>query len=105
MKKIFNDIMFGISLIKPDKKKHIWAGFLITLLSGLVIGSDGSTFDNLMSGIGWGLLLGATIGLLKELVWDWALGKGKMELFDFIATVIGSAFAVALLGILHLIIN
>jgi len=94
-----------IKNVPNDKKKHFWAGLFITLIVGLVTGSNGSNFNNLNNGIWIGFLTGATIGLLKELVYDWALGKGNVEKWDFIATLIGSFCSAFLLALIYIIIN
>jgi hypothetical protein len=85
--------------------KHFYAGLFITLIVGLIVGSDGSTFNNLSNGIWIGFTVGAIIGLLKELVYDLALGKGHAETKDFLATCIGSAVGSMVLGLIYIIIK
>lgn len=67
-----------------DKKLHFVAGFIIACI-GSVIFKGIDPFYPLL-----GFLSGAFVGAAKELVWDYALGKGTPEFQDFLATAGGS---------------
>ena len=66
---------------QPDKKKHILAGFIISLVFGLL---STSWF--------FGFLFASFIGIVKEL-WD-LTGHGTPDWMDLVATMIGGALGV-----------
>lgn len=68
-------------IFKQDKLKHLLAGIGISLVFGV-------QFSPLI-----GLLIAAIVGALKEIIWDWLLGKGTPEFLDFLATALGGATA------------
>jgi len=92
MKKFYNSI-------PQDKRTHFWVGFIIAMFFGLIFASDGSEFNHIERGVAVGFLTAFTIGALKELVWDLALGKGQFDFWDFVATAFGGGVAVAIFGI------
>lgn len=69
-----------------DKKKHLIFGFIVTIIFGLFCGAF------------WGLLVGVSCGIFKEIV-D-SMGYGTPELLDFLYTAVGSGFAYLLLILL-----
>ena len=75
-------------------------GMIISVFFGLIFASNGQSFDNITQGVLIGFLIGTAIGLLKEVLWDWILGKGNAEFQDFLATAIGSAVGAVLLWLL-----
>lgn len=81
MKKIFKTWLANEG---NDKLAHLYAGNIIVLFIGLPL--------HYVSQIGLliGLIAGISIGALKELLWDKAMGKGVCSLWDFIATGFGS---------------
>jgi len=60
-----------------DKCEHFIVGLSFSVFFGLI-------FCPL-----FGVLFACVVGLLKEVVWDWLLGKGCFEIMDFVATSIG----------------
>ncbi len=68
-----------------DKKLHIYAGLALSLVAGLFVSPH------------WGLIVAATVGALKEIIWDWLLKKGTPELLDFVATVLGGVLGAVIL--------
>lgn len=75
-------------MIQDDKIKHFWAGFL---LSGL--------------GIFWFplVILGFVFAIGKEM-YDGITGKGVVEFYDVVATMIGSFVAIGMLIVISWII-
>lgn len=71
-----------------DKQKHLFAGLALSLLVGLLF----TPF--------WGLATAIVVGAGKEVVWDWALGRGTPEWWDFWATVAGGVIGYFLLGLI-----
>lgn len=65
-----------------DKVLHFVAGFLITFICAFVFKID--------VWVSFGI--GMSIGLLKEMVYDYHTG-GKVEWLDWIATIAGSLIA------------
>lgn len=72
-------------MIARDKIDHLVAGYAIAITIGI------------QSTPLIGFIAGAVAGAAKELVWDWWLGKGEPEWFDFIATLIGAALALLII--------
>ena len=68
-------------IFKQDKLKHLLAGIGISLVFSV-------QFSPLI-----GLITAATVGTLKEIIWDWLLEKGTPEFMDFLATALGGAIA------------
>ena len=64
---------------------HFAAGLALSLLIGLLCTPT------------WGLLTAVVVGALKEISWDWWLGRGTPEVLDFVATVAGGAFGAVIL--------
>lgn len=60
-----------------DKLYHLIAGFAIALIFGL--------FNPIL-----GLVVAVLAGIVKDVVWDLFLKKGKFEVLDIFATVIGA---------------
>ena len=100
MKDIFKKIKDWYNSIKPDKKKHYVAGFIITIVAGLLAGFLISP----LAGLLMGFFAGVVVGAAKELIWDLALKKGHVEFKDFLVTVYGSASATVVLLIVFLIV-
>lgn len=72
----YNNVKNGFK--QPDKRKHLIAGYFISLIVGVFLP--------------WlGLLTGCGAGALKEW-WD-SKGHGRVELMDFFFTVLGSLIA------------
>ena len=71
-----------------DKLKHFIACAAISLLTLMVLALIGTNWD------GYEKLLAIAIGTLaaaaKELVWDKLLGKGKADVYDFVAGLLGA---------------
>lgn len=59
-----------------DKLYHFVAGFLISLIIGLISPISG-------------LITSVIIGAGKEVVWDKLMKKGCFEVLDFVATCVG----------------
>ena len=81
------DIKKIIDNIADDKKDHVLLGMSIGYplqILGLIL--------DLITGIPIFFLIGTLIALLivggKEVIWDWILGKGNPEWWDFIASAI-----------------
>lgn len=74
--------------IPKDKKLHLLAGLALSLVTGLLLCPP------------IGLLTAAVVGALKEIMWDWLLGRGTPEWLDFWATVGGGAVGFLLLRII-----
>ena len=81
------DIKKIIDNIADDKKDHVLLGMFVGYplqILGLIL--------DLMIGIPIFFLIGTIIGLLivgaKEVIYDWYLGKGNPEWWDFIASAI-----------------
>jgi len=81
------DIKKIIDNIADDKKDHV----LLGMFFGYPLQILGLIFD-LITGIPIFFLIGTLIALLivggKEVIWDWILGKGNPEWWDFIASAI-----------------
>ncbi len=71
-----------------DKQKHLFAGLALSLLVGLLF----TPF--------WGLTAAVVVGAGKEVMWDWALGRGTPEWWDFWVTVAGGVIGHLLLGLI-----
>jgi tetrahydromethanopterin S-methyltransferase subunit C len=67
--------------MRPDLKLHTLAGVILATYLGLLIAPL------------WGFVLAAVFAVLKELLWDKALGKGTPAVDDAAYTVIAAAFA------------
>jgi len=100
MKNVLKKIKDAYKRIKPDKKKHYVAGFIITIVTGLLAGFLISPLVGLLIGFFTGVVVGAA----KELIWDLALKKGNVEFKDFLFTAYGSATATVVLLIVFLIV-
>ena len=81
------DIKKIIDNIADDKKDHVLLGMSIGYplqILGLIL--------DLITGMPIFFLIGTLIALLivggKEVIWDWILGKGNPEWWDFIASAI-----------------
>jgi hypothetical protein len=72
-------------MLARDKQMHFAAGLVLSLLMGLLCTPA------------WGLLTAVIVGALKEISWDWWLGRGTPEVLDFVATVAGGAFGAVIL--------
>jgi hypothetical protein len=72
-------------MLALDKRLHLAAGFLISLVVGLVVSPL------------FGFIAAGLAGAAKELLWDWWLGKGTPDWFDFLATLIGATLALLLI--------
>ena len=72
-------------ILQKDKLKHAIAGVALSILAGL--------FAYPM----FGLLIAASVGALKETIWDWLLKKGTPELLDFVAAAAGGALGAVIL--------
>ena len=64
-----------------DKVKHIIAGFLIALVFSIFC-------------VHVGFWTAVVVGILKEVIWDWYLGKGTPEVLDAVATGFGGALGI-----------
>lgn len=86
-------VRIGKSLLdgfrQPDKRKHLIAGFLISLIVGVLCPL-------------LGFALGCIAGALKEW-WD-SKGHGTVELMDFVFTCLGSLAALPFSFIIHFLI-
>ncbi len=71
--------------IPKDKQKHLLAGLALSILAGLFVCPT------------WGLLTAVVVGALKEIIWDWWLGRGTPEFLDFVATVLGGVLGAVIL--------
>ena len=67
-----------------DKYKHLLGGVGISICVTLLLETIGVPFSREI-----GFLSALTIGLLKEVVYDWLLGRGTPEVFDAVATGAG----------------
>lgn len=82
-----------IDSIADDKKDHVLLGMFIGYplqLMGLIL--------DIILGYSIFFYIGSLIGIAlvgaKEVIYDWYLGKGNPELWDFIASAIPIAFGV-----------
>jgi len=75
----------GAIPIPKDKKLHLLAGLALSLLMGLLCTPTR------------GLLAAVIVGALKEISWDWWLGRGTPEFLDFVATVLGGVLGAVIL--------
>ena len=91
-------------MIAQDKKKHFFYGGVFALIVSLIASSNGHEFNSPLTGCLIGFTSGVVLGVLKELVYDWALGKGRLEFMDFAYTALGS-FAFSALLYLILILS
>lgn len=73
--------------------KHVWAGILIVVISGVII----NPFSNPWISCPVGFLLGIVAGFSKEFIWDKALGKGVFNWQDIIAISWGSFVGLVIL--------
>lgn len=79
-----DNVMQGFK--QADKRKHLYAGFLISIIVGIFVP--------------WlGLLTGCNAGAIKEW-WD-SKGHGTVELMDLIFTCLGSLLALPFTIIIH----
>jgi len=82
-----------------DKTLHIWAGILITVISGLLlykfIDSNFLVFPT------FGFVIGNLAGLAKEFIWDKWMKKGTFNWEDMLATLWGTCvgFAIVVMSI------
>jgi len=74
--------------IPLDKKLHLGAGFIIALVTGIILTPL------------FGLLLAVGTGVGKE-VYDRLSGKGTPEIMDIVYTVAGGLLAAGLMVVLH----
>lgn len=74
--------------LEKDKKLHLIMSAFITFMCGVNIS------------LLWGVIIGTSIGLFKEFVYDLWLKKGKFDkrdlLFNFIGVGIGLIFSVVI---------
>lgn len=76
-------------MIAYDKKLHLLAGLAISILGELFIILVPVLPFGIVLFSGFGLLLSIIAGALKEIVWDWWLGRGTPDIWDFWYTVLG----------------
>lgn len=92
-------------MLTPDKVKHLKAGFVISLIAGLVVYPLMKLLPfaliralaEILSGPSSGLIAAALAGAFKEAVVDWVLKRGQPEWLDFWATVLGGVLGAAVL--------
>tara|TARA_B100000780_G_C21056559_1_gene424502 strand:+ start:283 stop:576 length:294 start_codon:yes stop_codon:yes gene_type:complete len=81
------DIKKIIDSIADDKKDHVLLGMMV----GYPLQFLGLMID-IMTGMHMWFLIGTVIALLavlgKEVIWDWIMGRGNPEVWDFIASAI-----------------
>lgn len=65
--------------IARDKKLHFGLSAIITLVAIL------------LTSFLWGIIIGTSVGLLKEFVWDLLLKKGNFDKMDLVANFVGIA--------------
>lgn len=87
-----------INFIWDDKTWHVYAGILISVLTGFAT----YYFTTVMPIIGClvGFGCGVAAGLAKEFIWDKAMKKGTFSWHDAIATFWGSLVGAVVLRIL-----
>lgn len=77
--------------LTKDKVLHFTFSFLLTIAFALPIYYY---TQNIHSGIGLAVLFALSIGAAKEVIWDYFLGKGQMDIYDmgynFIGVYIGA---------------
>lgn len=76
-------------MLARDKQMHFAAGLALSLLMGLLCTPT------------WGLLTAVVMGALKEIIWDWWLGRGTPEFLDFVATVAGGVVGYLILAVMR----
>ena len=75
--------------MKIDKIYHLIAGFVISLLIGLI--------NPVM-----GLITSIIVGAAKEIVYDKLMKRGCFEVLDFVATVIGGVIGFLIITLIHI---
>ena len=88
MKKIMNKL----GEIKHDKLLHFFYGTIISFIGVSIFGLPG-------------LWLTVVIGAWKELVYDWWLGHGKPDIWDFVWTMLPVIMFVILYLIRYFLLN
>lgn len=74
-------------MIARDKQLHFLAGAAIAALFIFCAGPV------------WSLIAAAAAGAAKEVVWDGWMGRGTVELADFVWTVAGAVPFILLMGV------
>ena len=73
--------------IRADHYLHLVAGYLITIIASTLLLFVLPT----ILAICLAFTLGVMVGIAKEVIWDYYLGRGTPELSDAIYTAIGAA--------------
>lgn len=97
-----NGVILAIreTLAQEDKRLHVIAGFVIALMSSMILSIAWSVGVAVLAG----LVVGVIAGLAKE-IRDKITQKGTPELADFLCTAAGSLIGSAVFGIVAVIIN
>lgn len=87
-----------------DKQNHLIAGLALALSAGLLLYPVLNLIPwrwvqllLLLGPAGLGLLTASVAGAVKEIVWDWWMGRGTPEWLDFWATVAGGVVGLILI--------
>jgi len=87
-----------INNIAKDKKDHVLLGMFVgypLMIFGYII--------DLLSGLNFVIMIGGILGIvlvgLKEVVYDWIMGLGNPEWWDFIASAIPIVFPMVIYGL------
>lgn len=84
-----------INNIAKDKKDHVLLGMFVgypLMIFGYII--------DLLSGLNFVIMIGGVLGIvlvgIKEIVYDWIMGLGTPEWWDFIASAIPIVFSMVI---------
>ena len=89
--------------MKQDKKMHLYVGFVICFIAAPVITWLDNDNPNLLLGTVLGFSISFAITLIKEFVWDKALGKGVFSWGDIAYGGVGALLGVVSNLLIYLI--
>ena len=84
--------------LSKDKIKHFILSFLMVVLISLPL----YYYTQNIQVIGIGMIVSLTVGVIKEFIYDYWLGKGQLSIYDLAYNFIGVYFgAIATAIIIH----
>jgi len=83
--------------LTKDKIKHLVISFLIMVLTSVTLYQFKS---NIHFALGISILFTLTVGLVKEFIYDYYLGKGQLSIYDLAYNFIGVYLGVIISAII-----
>ena len=87
--------------LTKDKILHFSVSYLMMLLISLPLYYY---TENIHSAVGLGVLFTLSVGAAKEVIWDYFLGKGQMDIYDmgynFIGVYLGAITSAIIINLM-----